>query len=213
MSSPSDEPVPFVREALVRGKSRNEIEAVLLEAGWTREKVSGALREFAEVGSDFPIPVPRPKPYLSAREAFLYLLLFTALFLVSFNFGSILFELIENRFPDPAVSPYFNYSEETLRWNVAYLVVSFPLFLFLTFHLGKELRKDPGKRASKIRKWLTYLTLFVAAGFFVGDLVALIHHFLGGELTMRFFLKVLVVAAISGTVFGYYLHDLKQEER
>lgn len=213
MSSPPEEPVPFVHKALTQGIGRDMIEAVLLEAGWTREKVSGALREFAEVGSDFPIPVPRPKPYLSAREAFLYLLLFTALFLVSFNFGSILFELIEKRFPDPAAPSYFDYSEETLRWNVAYMVVSFPLFLFLTFHLGKELRKDPGKRASKIRKWLTYLTLFVAAGSFVGDLVVLIHHFLGGELTVRFSLKILVVAAISGTVFGYYLHDLSQEER
>jgi uncharacterized membrane protein YpjA len=27
---------------------------------------------------------------------------------------------------------------------------------------------------------------------------------LNGELTLRFFLKVLVVAAIAGTVFGYY---------
>jgi uncharacterized membrane protein YpjA len=36
---------------------------------------------------------------------------------------------------------------------------------------------------------------------------------LGGELTTRFILKVLVAAVIAGTVFGYYLRDLRRDER
>jgi hypothetical protein len=35
---------------------------------------------------------------------------------------------------------------------------------------------------------------------------------LGGELTIRFFLKVLTIAVIAGTIFGYYLWDLRREE-
>ena len=75
------------------------------------------------------------------------------------------------------------------------------------------MRADPGKRASKIRRWLTYLTLFVSASFLIGDVVTLVYNVLGGELTVRFLLKVAVVGAIAGTAFGYYLTDLRREER
>ena len=46
----------------------------------------------------------------------------------------------------------------------------------------------------------------------VGDLVALIFHFLQGELTTRFLLKVAVVLVLAGTAFAYYLRDLRQDE-
>ena len=38
-------------------------------------------------------------------------------------------------------------------------------------------------------------------------------NLLGGDLTIRFVLKVLVVAAIAGSGFAYYLLDLRKEER
>jgi hypothetical protein len=207
MAGSSDELTDFVRRALERGVERPRIEAALLDAGWPREKVAPALRAFAEV--DFPLPVPRPQPYLSARDAFLYLLLFTALFLSAFHVGSILFELIEKAVPDPAGS---GFSASSLRWSVAFVIVAFPLYLFLTLRQGRELRRDPARRASKVRKWLTYLTLFVAASFLVGDLVALVFNLLEGGLTLRFLLKVAVVAAIAGTAGGWYLRDLSRDE-
>lgn len=208
MSDPSEEITRFVRKSLEKSVPRGEIESALRDAGWPEEKVSKALDSFAEV--EFPVPVPRPRPYLSAREAFLYLLLFTTLFLSAFYLGSVLFELIEKAFPDP---PGARYSEGWLRWSISFVAVSFPIYVFLALRVERELKEDPAKRASKVRKWLTYLTLFVAAGFLIGDLVALLYHFLDGELTVRFFLKVLVVGGIAGTVFGYYLHDLGKEER
>ena len=75
------------------------------------------------------------------------------------------------------------------------------------------IKRDPSKRASKVRKWLTYMTLFVAAGVIIGDLTALVYGLLGGELSLRFALKALTVGFIAGGIFGYYLWDLRQEER
>jgi hypothetical protein len=100
-----------------------------------------------------------------------------------------------------------------MRWSVASLLVAFPVFLFVARHLGKDLARNPVKRLSAVRRWLTYLTLFLAAGIVVGDLIAAVYNLLGGELTLRFVLKVLVVGAIAGTVFAYYLFDLRHEER
>ena len=94
--------VEFVKDALFRALPRPEIEAALLQAGWEREQVDAGLASFA--ATSFPIPVPRPVPYLSAREAFLYLLLFTTLYLSAYNLGSLAFDFINLSYPDRAAT-------------------------------------------------------------------------------------------------------------
>src|SRR5262249_31669413 len=96
----NDELVVFVRDALAQGRSRPEVEEGLKPAGWTADQARAALAAFAPI--DFPVPVPRPRPSLSAREAFMYLLLFTTLYIVAFNLGSLTFQFINRAFPDPA---------------------------------------------------------------------------------------------------------------
>ena len=73
-------------------------------------------------------------------------------------------------------------------------------------------KRDPSKRASKVRKWMTYMTLFIAASVTIGALITLVYNFLAGELTLRFLLKILTVSIISIALFGYYLWDLRQDE-
>ena len=206
-----DELAGFVRESLLRGVARGEVERALGEAGWRPEQVRRALGAWADVA--FPVPVPRPRPYLSARDAFLYLVLFTALYISAFNLGALLFQFIERAFPDPAMRHVDAAWRRSIRWAVANLVVAFPLFVLLSVSLERAIRRDPTRRTSRIRKWLTYLTLFVGAGVLIGDVIALVNGLLAGELTTRFVLKVLVVGAIAGTVFGTYLWDLRQDER
>lgn len=202
----------FVKEALTRGQSREAIEKALLNAGWKQDQVQGALASYAVV--DFQIPVPRPRPYLSAREAFIYLVLFTTLYLTTFNLGRLIFQFANLAFPDPAaVHDAAQTARDAIRFSVASLVIAFPIFLYMSVLVSRSIRRDPSKRASKVRKWLTYMTLFVAAGIIIGDLTALVYNFLGGELSLRFALKVVTVAAIAGGIFGYYLWDLRQEER
>ena len=207
-----DELASFVREALLRGVPRAQVEQALAQAGWRAEQVRRALGAYADVA--FPVPVPRPRPYLSARDAFLYLVLFTALYISAFNLGALLFTLIDRAYPDPAMrlvdaGPF----RQAIRWALANLIVAFPLFVLLSASLQRAIDRDPTRRASRIRKWLTYLTLFIGAGVMIGDVIALVFRLLGGELTTRFVLKVLVVAAIAGTAFGYYLWDLRQDEK
>ncbi len=200
----------FVREALLKGASRQTIEAALTGAGWTTEQTRDALNAYAEV--DFPVPVPKPRPYLSPREAFLYLVLFATLYLSAYHLGSLLFDFINRAFPDAADPDNASRLVQSMRWSVASLVIAFPVFLFIARHLGKDLARNPVKRLSAVRRWLTYLTLFVAATVLVGDLITLVYNVLGGELSMRFVLKVLVVGLIAGAIFGYYLRDLRREE-
>lgn len=211
MASGTPELERFIHEALSRGQSRQAIQHALIEAGWTPEQTGNVLDAYADV--DFPVPVPRPRASLSARDAFLYLVLFTTLYLSAFHFGSLLFDLINWWLPDPADARYAVMQlGRSMRWSVATLIIAFPVFAWLAGRLSRDVERQPIKRLSPVRRWLTYLTLFVAAAILIGDLTVLVYNLLGGELSVRFVLKVAVVALIAGTVFGYYLWDLRREE-
>ncbi len=202
----------FVREALARGLARPAIREQLLAAGWRPEEVESALAAFADV--DFPVPVPRRRPYLSAREAFLYLVLFATLYITAFNLGLVLFSCLDRWLPDAMARDYARRAAvEGIRGGIAGLVIAFPIFLFVSTLIGRAVAREPETRGSKVRKWLTYVTLFVAALVIIGDLTFLVQRLLSGELPARVLWKTLVVLAIAGTVFGHYLADLRGEER
>ena len=206
----SPELVGFVREGLERGLARGQIRDILTRAGWPPDQVRRALAGFADV--EFPIPVPRPAVSTRPREAFLYVVLFMALFVSAFNLGAVLFALIDLALPDPAGLPPV-VIREMLRLSVSALVVASPVFAFVTRVIRRGVEAQPSARASRIRQQLTYFTLFVASCVLVGAVTAIFYSFLGGELTARFVLKALTVTAIAGGAFGYYLRDLRAAEQ
>ncbi len=181
-----DELVDFVRDALARGVPRAQIEEALRKGGWTADQIRVALAAFVDV--DFPVPVPRARPYLSAREAFMYLVLFGTLYTSAYYLGDLIFDLINLSFPDPAQESeiYGTYIRQSMRWSISSLIVAFPVFLYLSWTTEREVTRDPVKRASKVRRWLTYLTLFSSACALIGDVTTLVYNALGGELTIRF---------------------------
>lgn len=209
MASASQELDVFVREALLRGHDKQAITQALLSAGWREEQIRGALGAYAD--TVFDVPVPRPRASVSAREAFVYLVMFATLYFFAYHLGSLLFDLINHAWPDPAQGDYGRLGR-SMRWATAAILISFPVFAYVSHQVSRDVALHPIKRLSPVRRWLTYLTLFIAAAILIGDMTTLLYNLLGGELTMRFVLKVLVVAVIAGSVFGYYLWDLRREE-
>jgi hypothetical protein len=74
------------------------------------------------------------------------------------------------------------------------------------------MEKDPGLGISPIRRWLTYLTLFVAVAVLLTDLIFLVLRLLEGDLTSRFLLKVVITGSLSGGVILHYLKELRLGE-
>ncbi|HTQ09877.1 MAG TPA: DUF5671 domain-containing protein [Fimbriimonadaceae bacterium] len=208
-----NELIVFVRDALSAGHSRAEIRSVLDQAGWPEDEVRDAMSRFAEV--PFPLAVPNRRQSGSAREAFLYLVTFVALYTFAISFGAILFGLVDHWIPDPLMSRVDSDSiaAEGMRWSIASIVVSFPLYLILTRMHLRSYVKDPERRTSPVRRWLTYLTLFVAVCVVISTLIALIAGILGGDYASQFILKLFIAMAIAGAVLFYYLWDLRRGEK
>jgi cytochrome bd-type quinol oxidase subunit 2 len=209
MMSAADILSVFVRDALTAGRSRPEIRGALEDSGWSESEINKALAAFADV--DFSPPIPRPRQQLTARDVFVYAMMFTALgftavFLINLIHGSL-----EIWLPDSSDNQHTSLrATRTIRWAIAVLLVSAPVFAWLTIKNDRRIAQDAAQRRSSVRKWLTYLTLFISALTFLIDASIVINNFLNGEITLRFILKALTVACVSAAIFIYYLRDVEE---
>ena len=146
---------------------------------------------------------------MTPKDFFLHVGVMITLYVSSISLITLLFQVLNIVYPDP-LSYYVDPYSTGIRWAVASIVIVFPLFLLLSWLIGRTYVSSPDKRNLGIRKWLIFLTLFVAGIAIVTDLVVLVNSFLGGELSSRFVFKVLVIFVVSGLVFGYYLWDLRR---
>lgn len=150
---------------------------------------------------------------ISAKDFFLQLGAMVTLYASAISFTMLVFEYINVLLPDPLGIGGHYYTQgsfQTIRWAISVLIVVFPLYLWLSWFLEKYYKKNPEARRIWIRRWLIYLTLFVAAGIIIGNFVTLIYNALGGELTLRFILKVITLFFVTGSVFGYYLWNIRK---
>jgi type III secretory pathway component EscS len=200
----------FVERALAAGVSREDATRALEDAGWSRAQIRDALDDWADVS--FAVPVPRPRPQLSARDAFVYLLIFGALFLAVGHLGALLFAFVDLALTDP-LERFQGFLRGRIRWSVSMLAVAWPVFLVLSMRTARAVDREPVRRNSAVRRWLTFLTPTVTAFVLVGDLVGLLNALLSGGLTLRFVLKALIVGVLAGAVLGYYLHQARADDR
>ena len=206
---PSDQLAEFIGNALSQGKSRDDISKALGDAGWSEGETRDALAAWSE--ADFAPPVPRPRAYVSAKEAFAYGLFFVSLGMIVWHTAALGFELINLWIVDPNAD-WNRFDEEMLRWSIASLIVFVPLFLFLNLKVLARALQDPAHRRSAVRKWFGYVTLFLSALALAIDLIIAISTFIGGDMTLNFLAKILLVAVLSALVLLYYRYEMEDAE-
>ncbi|MEK7099343.1 MAG: DUF5671 domain-containing protein [Patescibacteria group bacterium] len=150
------------------------------------------------------------KTWSVPRNLFLHLLVIGTLYASVIGLLVLLFQYINFAFPDTLSFPYTGVLD-SIRRAESILLVVFPVFLFISWLLERDFRAEPARRDSKTRKWLIYFTLFLSAITIIIDLITLIYTFLGGDLPVHFLLKILVVFAVTGIVFGYYFWELRHK--
>lgn len=196
----------FIRDGLSKGIERNNLTAALVDVGWPAAQIEAALDGFPE--TRFSIPVPAPRPYMPAREAFLYLVLFSTLSLSAFYVGDLLFILIDEQYHHPNVTRA-GWHEATVL-SISFAVVAVPVFAVTASRIRKMMSEEPARIGSPVQQWMTFAALFIVAGVLIGDFVALTYQFLLDDRDVRILLKLIVVATISALVVGYLVTLLRK---
>lgn len=144
----------------------------------------------------------------SASDFFLHLGFIISLYSGIGFLLSVLFSVINYAYP--AVNSYSYYSIPTISFPVAALIVLTPVFLILGSIISKREDIEPQKRESAIKRAFAYLSMFIAGGVVIGDLITVLYYFLDGQdLTIAFLCKVLVLLVVLSSVFGYFYSNLR----
>ena len=146
--SVNDQLDAFVKRGLEQGLERARMQQALLEAGWPPDQVRKALAAYVDV--DFPIPVPRPLPSATTRDAFMYIVVLGTMVLCAYQFGALLFAIIDRLVPDPMDqrAVYLVLANITMRWSISTLIVAFPVFVATSRLVERAVKLDPTTRAS-----------------------------------------------------------------
>jgi len=108
------------------------------------------------------------------KDVFLHLLAILLLYVSAGSFIALWFQYINVWFPDPLAERGYYYLQSaysSIRWSVAILFVVFPVYVWANWLLRKMYAINQALRELKTRKWLLYLTLFVAGLVIIGDLI------------------------------------------
>lgn len=152
------------------------------------------------------------KPKITAKDFFLHVAILMTLYVSIVSLITLLVQTINAALPDAVEGMYYySYQGYTngMRFAVASLIIIFPVFVFLSWWNHRQIRINPELKELSIRKWFSYLTLFLAGATIIGDLIAFLNSFLGGEITLRFVLKVLAILLVSAFVFIYQMYELR----
>ena len=201
----------FIDHARQKGMDHATVFLLLRSSGWKEKEIAEAF-----AARELSMPIPDRAGVGSARDTFLHLLAFTALYTAVISLIVLLFAYIDLAFPDPVMRQSSWAMEEGLsdiRATLAALIVSYPLFLLIWWYLLREIRTSPEIVKSGVRRWLSSLSLFVGAVTIMADVICVVFRLVEGDLTLRFLFKVVALLIVTGAIFVYLAMTLRFESK
>lgn len=179
--------IEYIKQARKLKASNEDIESMLLAAGWPADQVRAALH------ANLELPVPPPPPHELAEaptpnpqapvmpvhpvgpapvavvqsmstRGFEYIIMFIALYITSSSLGALLHNFVNNAFVEVSSSPYSSYSSNDgslVSYASAALIVALPIFCWLFLRLKKAELADPTLKADPSRRKAVHLTLVI----------------------------------------------------
>jgi hypothetical protein len=209
MMKPADTLAQFVQDGLRAGHAPDRLRAALLSEGWSAPEVDRALGAWADHG--LGLPVPRAHAGVAGAEAVIYGLMFVALLVVIWGIVDLGFDLISLWLPDPLQDNGGMWVHQSMRWSIATLIVTLPLFVWLNRRADNQVAMDPAAARAPLRRKFGAVTLFLAALSLLGAAVSVVYAGLTGVVTAQFLAKTGLVVSVAGLVIAYFRSYLAQE--
>jgi hypothetical protein len=96
--------------------------------------------------------------------------------------------------------------------SIAALLVSGPVFISLFFITNKKYSADPQMKKSPSKKLLNYITLIITFIILLSQTIFAITTTLNDKFTLNYGCQILLTFAITGTIFAYYLYEVRIEK-
>ena len=211
----------YIEKLRKNGTADEVIKQNLITAGWQKIDIDQAL--------NLPTPPTPPAPNFrdqsietqsnlqsapSMWDAFEHILLFISLYVLATAIAFILHYFIDHWFPAIGDTNRYiarGFAKTMLRIYNASLIVSYPLFVFFFWRITKRTMEFPPLRNLRSRKFLIYLTLVVTFLIMISYIIYTIFSLLEGNITVNFVLHLIVTLTVAGSVFGYYLQQVRED--
>ncbi len=194
----------YIDSARAQHASDAVIKEQLIKTGWSPADVDAALGSKGAAPANLP---PPPAPQFGMWVTFQYAVFFICLYIIAVALASLLDRFVDQWFP--AVPPGYNFI--SIQFQLSSLIVAFPIFALLFVSLRNKIAHNPAIRGFKLRKQLVYITLFIAAIIVIVNLIWNITDMLSGNFTMNSFGHLIVLLLISGSIFFYFLWDVRED--
>lgn len=147
---------------------------------------------------------------LGPKEVIVQILSIIALYVSVGALFGVVFAFIDALFPGVVSAVgVFDVPNESVRFAVATLIIAFPLFVWLSRLVEKEVAALGAGTEFLTRKWLLYITIALAGAAIAGTAVSVLFSYLNGDITARFIAKALTIVVVSAAGLTYYRALLK----
>lgn len=150
-----------------------------------------------------------------AYHLFLYLSMFFSLGFLIGGMLTSLFQFVNKYVPDVSNINEFNasvFDDAGLKIGLSMLLVASIVYFIAAKIVNKKLIKNDIRPNSLVRKFLTYIALFILVAISIGSLVALVFNYLNGELTGNTFGKIAAFFVVNGFFALFYFWEIRRKD-
>lgn len=211
---PSQDLLSYIKKAKEQNVADDVIKSQLLKAGWPASDVESAL--VPTPPPSIPTPPPPVAVHLGMWVGFLYVIFFISLYVTATSMGGLFHQWIDDAIKDPSkqslsYSYTSNWDETLTKMYIASLVVAFPIFLSLALMLKRQIIKQPQVKNLRSRKILIYITLVGTFLIMIYNVITTVYGFLDGSLTLNSMGHVGVTLLVAGSIFAYFINEVKHD--
>jgi len=210
--------IDYIKNKRSLNTSDDEIRDKLKKYAWKDEDINDAFNDPRT--ADVPIPPYKMQDYVKQQslsssrsmwDAFQHVLMFISMGVVAIAIGLLIHEYINYFIPEYRGDPIIRLPD--VKEELASIIVTLPIFLFLFNRINKQTEENPAIRQLKARTVLTYLTLIITFIIVVSNVIHIVYNFLDGSVTANFVAHFLNTTSISGIIFWYFLNQVRYDRK
>lgn len=173
-------------------------------------------KETMEINQDDPEVAKQGERANPAFHLFLYLTSFVSMGFLIGGMLTTLFQFVNKFVPDTAYAQEFEiistFDDGALKVGISMLFIAGLVYFTVARLINQKLQQGDIRPESVVRKFITYIALFVLVATSIGSLATLFYQYLSGNLTGNSFGKIIAFFAVNGYFAYFYFWEVRRKD-